>query len=104
MYKSLLARALVAGLSSCANPQQAQTPQSNTSIASHAPCPPGLEEYCLNQQYQEKVADLRVRAARQSLATAEKYYALHPDAQHAADLEEAKARLHAAVQRQEAGY
>lgn len=107
MYKSLLACALVAGLSSCAQ----QTPRAQAPAVTidangyaHVACPPGMQAHCLQSEYQAKSSAARISYLRQSLAIDQESYNKHPDAQHAATLEASKARLAAAVQQQEAGY
>jgi hypothetical protein len=107
MYKTLLACALVAGLSSCAQTTpRAQAPAVTIDADgyAHAACPPGMKEYCLRREYQAQSSAARVSYLRQSLAVDQESYNKHPDPQHAATLEASKARLAAAIQQQEAGY
>lgn len=105
MYKSLLVCTLVAGLASCAQPQRAQAPAVTIDADgyAHVACPPGMKEYCLQREYQSQSSAARVTYLRQILSIDQESYNKHPDEQHAAALEESKARLAAAVQQQEAG-
>lgn len=101
MYKSLLACAFVAGLSSCAQPQPVARMPTAAEVAAGAtiPCPPGYAEHCARTEYRNQSASLRVESAKKNLALANEFYAKHPDAQHAADVAEAQARLNTAVAR-----
>ncbi|CAB3798825.1 hypothetical protein LMG28138_04533 [Pararobbsia alpina] len=84
---------------------QAQTGASMPSAAeveagATIPCPAGVAQYCERRAYENKRAAIQVETARKQLALAQEFYENHPDAEHAARLEEAKARLGVAVQQQ----
>lgn len=101
MRNYFIACAFVAGLSACAAPQPTN-PQITYDQDGHArvACPPGMGQYCANVDTRNKLAAARVDYARKMLEIEQASYAKTPDAEHAARLEEAKARLNAAVQQQ----